>query len=74
MPWVTDTLSTAPKDSAAPDFCTAAEDEAPGMRMRWERVDPDVLSALGERITTLSAELARSTYRLLALIEEFDRL
>lgn len=43
-------------------------------RERWERVDPDVLAALGERIMTLSAEVNAATYQLLALIAEFDRL
>jgi len=34
----------------------------------------DVLDALAERITTLSARLNADSYRLLALIAEFDRL
>ena len=40
----------------------------------WERVDPDALTALGDKIATLSARLAADSYRLLALIAEFDRL
>src|SRR5687767_11491776 len=40
----------------------------------WERSDPDVLDALGERIAKLSAQLNADSYRLLALIAEFDRL
>lgn len=40
----------------------------------WERVDPDVLTALGDEIASLSARLNAGTYRLLALIAEFDRL
>jgi len=41
---------------------------------RWERSDPDVLTALGETIAKLSAQLNADSYRLLALIAEFDRL
>jgi hypothetical protein len=40
----------------------------------WERSDPDVLNALGEKIAKLSARLNADSYRLLALIAEFDRL
>jgi hypothetical protein len=40
----------------------------------WERTDPDVLTALGDKIATLSARLNADSYRLLALIAEFDRL
>lgn len=43
-------------------------------REKWERSDPDVLAALGEKIATLSAQLNADSYRLLALIAEFDRL
>jgi hypothetical protein len=40
----------------------------------WERTDPDVLTALGDGIAKLSAQLNADSYRLLALIAEFDRL
>jgi hypothetical protein len=40
----------------------------------WKRTDPDVLTALGDKIATLSARLNAGSYRLLALIAEFDRL
>ena len=43
-------------------------------RARWEDVDPDVLTTLGEEITTLFARIGVMTQRLLALIAEFDRL
>lgn len=41
---------------------------------RCERTDPDVLTVLGDKIATLSARLNADSYRLLALIAEFDRL
>lgn len=43
-------------------------------REKWERCDPDVLTVLAEKITTLSAHLNADSYRLLELIAEFDRL
>jgi hypothetical protein len=54
--------------------------EMPGSVIRrlpaetWERTDPDVLTALGDKIATLSARLSADSYRLLALVAEFDRL
>jgi hypothetical protein len=50
--------------------CTAT----PQPRETWERTDPDALAALGDRIAKLSAQLNADSYRLLALIAEFDRL
>jgi hypothetical protein len=41
---------------------------------QWERTDPDVLTSLADRIAKLSARLNADSYRLLALIAEFDRL
>lgn len=66
---------------------SSAQDEAPPSphqvpssvvrslpREKWQRCDPDVLGALGEKIATLSARISADSYQLLALIAEFDRL
>jgi hypothetical protein len=40
----------------------------------WTTADPDHVDAVADEITTLSAHIHAATYRLLALIAEFDRL
>jgi hypothetical protein len=62
------------RETAEAGYVSAETRHAPAARTEQDAwTDPDALEELGDRIATLAAHIHAADYRLLVLLEEFDR-